>query len=62
MNLLDWINQGIDTLTKTCEPGIDALGFHIFIASADNHDGLVRRAGGARLRARRSGVQLGEVR
>jgi len=32
MNLLDWINQGIDTLTNTASPSIDALGFHIFVA------------------------------
>ena len=32
MNLLDWINQGIDTMTQTSGPGIDALGFHIFVA------------------------------
>ena len=25
MNLLDWINQGIDNLTLTSGPGIDAL-------------------------------------
>ena len=32
MNLLDWINQGIDTLTNTASPSIDALGFHMFVA------------------------------
>lgn len=32
MNLLDWINQGIDNLTNTASPSIDALGFHIFVA------------------------------
>ena len=32
MNLLDWINQGIDALTNTASPSIDALGFHIFVA------------------------------
>jgi type IV secretory pathway VirB6-like protein len=32
MNLLDWINQGIDNLTLTSGPGIDALGFRIFVA------------------------------
>ena len=32
MNLLDWINQGINTMTQTSGPGIDALGFHIFVA------------------------------
>ena len=32
MNLLAWINQGIDNLTQTSGPGIDALGNHIFIA------------------------------
>ena len=26
MNLLDWINQGIDALTNTASPSIDALG------------------------------------
>jgi hypothetical protein len=32
MNLIDWINQGIDALTNTASPSIDALGFHIFVA------------------------------
>ena len=32
MNLLDLINQGIDTLTNSASPSIDALGFHIFVA------------------------------
>lgn len=32
MNLLDWLNQGIDSLTNTASPRIDALGFHIFVA------------------------------
>jgi len=32
MNLLDWINQGITSLTSTGSPSIDALGFHIFLA------------------------------
>jgi type IV secretory pathway VirB6-like protein len=32
MNLLSWINQGIDNLTNVSGPGIDALGFHIFVA------------------------------
>lgn len=32
MNLLDWLNQGIDTLTNAASPRIDALGFHIFVA------------------------------
>jgi hypothetical protein len=32
MNLLDWINQGVDTLSNTASPGIDALGFRIFVA------------------------------
>jgi type IV secretory pathway VirB6-like protein len=32
MNLLDWINQGITSLTSTGSPSINALGFHIFLA------------------------------
>ena len=33
MNILDWINQGIDNLTQSSRgPGMDALGFHIFVA------------------------------
>ena len=32
MNLLVWINQGIDNLTQTSGPGIDALGNPMFIA------------------------------
>lgn len=32
VNLLDWLNQGIDSLTNTASPRIDALGFHIFVA------------------------------
>jgi type IV secretory pathway VirB6-like protein len=32
MNLLDWINQGIASLTSTSSPSIDALGFHMFVA------------------------------
>ena len=32
MNLLDWINQGIGTLLTTSGPGIDALGFRMFVA------------------------------
>lgn len=32
MNLLSWINQGIDNLTNVSGPGIDTLGFHIFVA------------------------------
>ena len=32
MNILNWINQGIDNLTNISGPGMDALGFHIFVA------------------------------
>src|SRR2546430_14028362 len=32
MNLLDWINQGITSLTTTSGPSIDALGFRMFVA------------------------------
>ena len=32
MNLLDWINQGIDNMTQVAGPGMDALGFRIFVA------------------------------
>ena len=32
MNLLDWINQGIDGMTQVAGPGMDSLGFRIFIA------------------------------
>ncbi len=32
MNLLDWINQGIDNMTQLAGPGMDALGFRIFVA------------------------------
>jgi type IV secretory pathway VirB6-like protein len=32
MNLLDWINQGIDNMTQVAGPGMYALGFKIFIA------------------------------
>jgi len=32
MNLLEWINQGIDSLNSAASPRIDALGFHIFVA------------------------------
>lgn len=32
MNLLEWINQSIDSLTNAASPSIDALGFHIFVA------------------------------
>jgi type IV secretory pathway VirB6-like protein len=32
MNLLDWINQGIDSMTQVAGPGMDTLGFRIFVA------------------------------
>jgi hypothetical protein len=32
MNILNWINQGIDNLTNISGPGMEALGFHIFVA------------------------------
>jgi type IV secretory pathway VirB6-like protein len=32
MNLLDWINQGITSLTTTSGRSIDALGFRMFVA------------------------------
>jgi type IV secretory pathway VirB6-like protein len=32
MNMLNWINQGIDNLTNISGPGMEALGFHIFVA------------------------------
>lgn len=32
MNLLEWINQGINSLNDAASPSIDALGFHIFVA------------------------------
>jgi len=32
MNLLDWINQGITSLTTTSGPSIDSLGFRMFVA------------------------------
>ena len=32
MNILNWINQGIDNLTNISGPGMEALGFQIFVA------------------------------
>src|ERR1700745_3413513 len=32
MNLLDWINQGIDGMIQAARPGMDNLGFRIFLA------------------------------
>jgi hypothetical protein len=59
--LFDFIAQACQSLAATVAPSVTAMGIHIVLALATIVLGLVRRAGGARIGARRGRLQHGEV-
>ena len=58
MNILDWINQGIDNLTQHRRPRNGRPWFPDLRGAAHDHDGVVWSAGGTVVRPRRTGLQL----
>ena len=58
MNLLDWINQGIDNLTQYSRPRNGSPWFPYLRGAAHDHDGVVWSPGGTVVRPRRTRLQL----